>query len=300
MVMEYVESKNLAEVLSNPFNLPMHEALKLIQQISLALEYAHENGIIHRDLRPGNIFLDKQGNAQVEDLGLAKDLNEDQSMTNTMSSMGTPYYISPEQAISSKNVDHRADIYSLGCTFFRIFCGTVPFKGRNSFDSVNKHLNEPVPDPKKSNLEMPNELSNMIQKIMQKEVESRYQSMSEISQEISPLQNNLSESKLNAIANQVKEQTANFGLKIVVALLAVVATILIIANFKKSEDSVNNEKNSNSLAPAVVFKTTQAAKAGGQFFISGKHYETLLTQDDNLIGIHLNSSALLKRCSRNL
>ena len=130
--MEFIKGKNMDELLQTPFPLPLGNALLLIGQVCGALKYAHENKIVHRDIKPANIFIDEQGNAKVGDLGLAKDLDEDQGMTNTMQAMGTPYYISPEQAVNAKEVDHRSDIYSLGCTFYRLFCGSVPFKGKSS------------------------------------------------------------------------------------------------------------------------------------------------------------------------
>ena len=138
LVMEYVEGMNLERVVSEQGPLPVPRGLDYLIQAARGLEAAHEMGIIHRDIKPGNLMLDRGGTVRVLDLGLARIVDASNPFSKTITGrltqsntyMGTIDYMAPEQAEDSHSVDHRADIYSLGCTLFFLLTGRVPFVAR--------------------------------------------------------------------------------------------------------------------------------------------------------------------------
>ena len=191
MVMEYVEGESLRDKLKREKRLEIGVALDICKQVFQALVAGHEVGILHRDIKPDNIFL-KAGKspgdpvvAKLGDFGIAKlrtGADADQSQTgNTMTGMvlGTPHYMSPEQAKDAKHVDARADIYSVGCMLYRMLCGDVPYQGASILDIVYKHINEPIPEPQSERDDLPDDLSITIRKMMAKDPDERFGSASE-------------------------------------------------------------------------------------------------------------------------
>ena len=128
LLMEYVDGVNLRQALAEG-SLPAHQALPLVVEICTALQYAHEEGVVHRDVKPENILLDRKGRVKIADFGLAKLLGLTQSpdgLTMSRQVMGTPNYMAPEQQATPLEVDHRADIYSLGVVFYELLTGELP------------------------------------------------------------------------------------------------------------------------------------------------------------------------------
>lgn len=302
MSMEFIKGRDLAEILQSPFNLSLKDALKLTCQVCDALAYAHKNNIVHRDIKPANIFVDEEGNAKVGDLGLAKDLEEDQSMTQSMQAMGTPYYISPEQATSAKDVDHRSDIYSLGCTFYRLFCGKVPFKGNSSFETVHKHISEPVPDPKKENPEIPDPVAEVIIKMMAKKPEERFQSLNEVSKILRELLDDLSDSQIGFApkkkpepeenkpeeSSEVKPQPASSNkiLYGVIAGLIVVLLVIVLGKQKQSEERP---------AQLTVIQQAKSNLDKGNYVVAKSLYKEYFKNNLDMIDAHLDYTILLKQ-----
>ena len=180
--MEYVEGKTLAAHLkaSGPMEWP--EALPLIKQLLSALQYAHERGVIHRDLKPRNIMLTEEGAVKVMDFGLAKMLEQGSGETTvTAARAGTLCYMSPEQARGLKNVDQRSDLFSLGLTLYEVLAGRLPFKKDESDFSILKAIVEKkFPSPHTFNPALPRRLSKILMKALEKNPEKRYQSAAEM------------------------------------------------------------------------------------------------------------------------
>lgn len=186
IVMEFVEGVTLKKKIIEIKQFPLKDAVKIIYQICDALEYAHKNKIIHRDIKPNNIMLTKENTVKILDFGLAKILEDVMSLQTR--SMGTPFYVSPEQIIGDQKVlpiDHRVDIYSLGVTMFELITGTLPFtKGDISYH----HIHTPPPPPS-SVMQgiLPSEVDRIILKCLAKEPDKRYSSAMEIAKDLNNL-----------------------------------------------------------------------------------------------------------------
>jgi serine/threonine-protein kinase len=180
--MEYIDGPTVGELLKRGGALDERRALNIVTQIARALNHAFNHGIIHRDIKPDNIMLTREGVAKLCDLGLAKLPTQegDASGTKPGASMGTPYYIAPEQARGEHDVDTRADIYSLGASFYHMVAGDVPFPGQSAADVISKHLTEPVTPPRHRNPMISPAVEHVILKMMQKAREDRYQTPAEV------------------------------------------------------------------------------------------------------------------------
>jgi eukaryotic-like serine/threonine-protein kinase len=180
--MEYIDGPTVGELLKRGGALDEKRALNIVTQIAKALHHAFGHGIIHRDIKPDNIMLTREGVAKLCDLGLAKLPTQDGDASGTRpgASMGTPYYIAPEQARGEQSVDTRADIYSLGSSFYHMSTGEVPFPGQSAADVISKHLTEPVTPPRVKNPLISGAVDWVVVKMMQKAREDRYQTPSEL------------------------------------------------------------------------------------------------------------------------
>lgn len=172
--MEYVKGENLADRIKRSGRLPIQTAVHMIDQVARALEKAHSLGIIHRDVKPENILLSAEGDVKLADLGLAKILNEDASMTITGTGLGSPHYMAPEQAEDSGKVDHRADIYALGITLLNMVTGKRPFTGNSPMGIVMAHANKPLPTGRELGTDLPPELETVIHRMCAKKPDDRY------------------------------------------------------------------------------------------------------------------------------
>lgn len=181
IVMEYVEGYDLARLLKNNQVFTQAEVVRHGLKAAEALAYAHQHNIIHRDIKPENLILTSNGEIKVADLGLAKQLDDpDASVTMAGTVVGTPYYVSPEQIRGDKDIDARADIYSLGVTLFHLITRRPPFEGESSADIMSKHLTEASPTASDFNSNVSPEFSRVLLKMMAKEVKDRFQSMEEV------------------------------------------------------------------------------------------------------------------------
>lgn len=190
-VMEYVDGQDLSKLLGENEYLPEKQALKIIRQVALALRHAHRKNFIHRDVKPENIMIDQKGVVKLGDLGLAKNLQEeDHALTMTGLPIGSPKYISPEQAKGIKEVDLRSDIYSLGATLYRMLVGNPPFEAENAAMIMAKHMNDAVTPPRKLNTEVSEATNRLVLKMMSKLPQNRHASIDEVLQEMDAILKN--------------------------------------------------------------------------------------------------------------
>lgn len=171
LVMEYVEGTNLHEMLQCVGRIQPLQAVQIMLQITEALIAAEKLRIVHRDIKPGNILISKDGTAKLADLGLAIRTND---ATGTVPLAGTAHYMAPEQGMNTGKIDHRADIYALGVTFYQAVTGHLPFEGETTIDVMLKHLQDRVVPPHHVNPSVPPPVSRVILKMMEKKPEDRY------------------------------------------------------------------------------------------------------------------------------
>lgn len=176
-VMEFVDGKTVYDELAEKGKYKEAEALDIIIQIARALDHAHARGFIHRDVKPKNIMITKEGVAKLADMGLAREASDIAAAAAEKGrAYGTPYYISPEQIRGVSDVDFRADIYSLGATFYHMVTGRVPFEGHTPAEIMHKHLREPLVPPDHINTELSSGLGEVIERAMAKDRRHRYAS----------------------------------------------------------------------------------------------------------------------------
>lgn len=182
IVMRYLDGGTLKDVMDQGL-LPHDEVAHLMGQVCAALDYAHRQGITHRDVKPSNILIDRDGNAFVTDFGIARLSAGDgkNRITGTGMIVGTPDYMSPEQAQGSDDVDHHADIYALGVMLFEMLTGELPFQADSPLQVLLMHVNEPAPSILGKRLHLPSELDAVIQRAMAKDRENRFHSATEMS-----------------------------------------------------------------------------------------------------------------------
>ncbi len=173
LAMEFVDGPSLGQRLKSG-RFSETEAVRIARQVCHALALAHAEGLVHRDIKPDNIMLTSRGDVKLVDLGIAKRLDEDQSLTQTGHSMGTPHYISPEQIRGQKDIDARADIYSLGATLYHLVTGHTPYQGASGAVVMSMHLVEPLPDPRRFEPALSEGFCSVLRKMMAKNREERY------------------------------------------------------------------------------------------------------------------------------
>jgi serine/threonine-protein kinase len=180
-VMEYVEGKTLYEDLSAGKVFGEQEALDIIIQVAEALRHAHSIGLIHRDVKPKNIMINKDGIVKLADMGLARETTDiEAAKTERGKAYGTPYYISPEQIRGEMDIDGRADIYGLGATFYHLVTGRVPYMADDPVEVMRKHLRDELVPPDHINTSLSSGISEVIEVMMAKNKQDRYSSVEEL------------------------------------------------------------------------------------------------------------------------
>jgi CheY-like chemotaxis protein len=183
LVMEFVDGRDLASEVAARGPLPVADAIDRVVQAARGLEYAHQRGIVHRDVKPGNILRDRDGVVKVADLGLARlnlpDGAAETALTQAGAVFGTAEYMPPEQAVDAGLVDRRADVYSLGCTLFFLLTGRAPYQAGSLMAMLLKHRDEPIPALAAARADVPPALEAVFRKMVAKNPADRYQTMAE-------------------------------------------------------------------------------------------------------------------------
>ncbi|MGY1751004.1 Stk1 family PASTA domain-containing Ser/Thr kinase [Modestobacter sp. SYSU DS0511] len=196
IVMEYVEGETLRDVVRHERRLSPERAMSLTADICAALDFSHRNGIVHRDVKPGNVMITPQGTVKVMDFGIARAVSDSAAtMTSTAAVIGTAQYLSPEQA-RGEGVDARSDVYSAGCLLYELVTGSPPFTGDSPVAVAYQHVREDPRTPSSINPEIPPELDAILLKAMSKNPANRYQSAAEMRADL-----------LRAVAGQRVEAT---------------------------------------------------------------------------------------------
>jgi len=249
--MEYVAGEDLKRFIHRAGHLNEAKALDLAKQILEGLVEAHRLGVIHRDLKPQNIMIDRDGNAKIMDFGIARSLHT-KGVTGTGVIIGTPEYMAPEQAVA-RDVDHRADIYALGAILFEMVTGRVPFEGETPLSIVLKHRSEPPIDPQTLNTQLSEGMSRVILKCLEKSRDRRFQSADEVLGALAAVEKGLPATRQVTVKGKpltTREITVKFSLKKALVPGLIVAGVVIMALFNlinKTADRVTPAKSRQSI-----------------------------------------------------
>lgn len=187
LAFEYLDGISLGERLEREGNVPEKTAWLIAREVAKGLGFAAAKGVLHRDIKPENIFCTHDGRVKIIDMGLGKSMTEDVQLTAAGTTVGTPFYISPEQARGTKDLDARADIYSLGCTVFHMLTGSIPFIAAALTDIMVMHTEAPRPDPRSFLPEISPGSAELVMRMMAIKPEQRPQSAIELAIEIDAL-----------------------------------------------------------------------------------------------------------------
>ncbi|MEM9489245.1 MAG: protein kinase, partial [Myxococcota bacterium] len=182
IVMEFLQGEDLSKRLRRVGRLPVNKALLIARQVAQALGAAHDKGVIHRDLKPDNLFLvrptgvEKDERIKILDFGVAKLLDQERATNKTQTGtvIGTPPYMSPEQCKGNARVDHRADLYALGCILFRMMCGRTPFVSNGYGEMLAAHIHETPPSPRSIEPSIPPVFDSIILRLLAKDPDERF------------------------------------------------------------------------------------------------------------------------------
>ncbi len=178
IVMSFIEGQTLSQLVKTQKNLPLDMIINLFEGILLGLDAAHAKGIIHRDIKPSNILINVAMQPKIVDFGIAKKVDKEKGSTKTTELAGTSYFIAPEQALG-RELDTRADLYSVGASLYYVLTGHFPYNGKNTIDIIQKHINDPVPNPANLRPGIPAWLVGAVRKLMAKRPEDRFQTAKE-------------------------------------------------------------------------------------------------------------------------
>ena len=179
IVMPFVESGSLADLLQDDEPMSLAQIDRIIAQVGDALDYAHSQGVVHRDVKPSNILVDQRGNCMLTDFGIARIVEGTAAFTRTGGMIGTPAYMSPEQILGG-TVDGRGDIYSLGIVLYEMATGRPPFRAETPPAILVKHLHDPLPSPREFNPSLPEGVERVILKALAKDPDDRFQTANEM------------------------------------------------------------------------------------------------------------------------
>lgn len=304
LVMEYVKGKNLSDILRQK-NLTVSEYIEIIKQIAKALSSAHEHGIVHRDVKPSNIFVNERGEVKVLDFGLAKLLDADSYNNRSFSSatsdmftqtregvfMGTPSYSSPEQLLGS-SIDRRSDIFSLGAVLYECLSGQQAFGGKNFADICAQVIKEdPVP-PSKLNVSIAPEFDGVALKALSKKVENRYQTIDELIRDLETAQIDSLTYEFTANPETLPAQTRNpiavslsslngvfkNSFVIYAALFAVLTIAAVVFVAQGAFQRFFPAQHSAEAIP--VFNEGVEALRNGNYYKARKLFETAIENND--------------------
>jgi serine/threonine-protein kinase len=259
IVFEYIDGENLKEHVVRKGRLPIQEALEIAVEVARGLAFAHQNGIIHRDVKPQNVLLNGDGQAKVTDFGIARTLDVD-GMTQTGTVLGTSNYIAPEQA-SGRRVDAHSDVYALGAVLYELLAGEVPFPGESFVAVALKHVHEPPPNLLDVRKDVPARVAAAVDRALEKDPEQRFPTMTDFAAELeaclAELDDGTGESATMVIPVRRRRQHKQVSrVPIGVGVLALLAIGAIIAGFLALGGTTGSDNSAAASSKVALTGTT--------------------------------------------
>jgi predicted Ser/Thr protein kinase len=284
IVFEYIDGENLKALIQRRGPAPVSTALELAMQIARGLSFAHQQGLVHRDVKPQNILLNGDGQAKVTDFGIARSLDVQHGMTQTGTVLGTSDYIAPEQA-QGQRVDEHTDVYSLGVVLYEMLTNEVPFPGENFVAVAMRHINEEPPSIRDKRPDVSPRLEAAVQRAMAKRPEDRFHTMADFSRE---LEADLAEAQgetvvAPALPRQKLRRQRRGGANpwpIILALVTVIAIGGVIAYLLASRNNGNPASSSGGGGGGGV-PTLKAAGAYDPYGTGGENDAAAYRATDN-------------------
>ncbi|MFH1436583.1 MAG: serine/threonine-protein kinase [Pseudomonadota bacterium] len=283
LVMDFLEGESLATVLKRVDRVPVGAALSIIRQVLAGLKAAHEMGVVHRDVKPGNIFIAKKKSGKrvvkLVDFGISKMVSADKKdlgLTTTGTLLGTAFYLSPEQIMETKGVDHRTDLYAAGAVIYKVITGKAPFMGENFGEIAVKIVNDPLVDPRDLVEGLSAPVAKIIKKALEKDARARYESVDEMIKGIDAVYDAFQEDTIDSIYSPNIEQLIlkpierkrfrpgrKFKIAVVAASLVVVAAAASLLAFRHSNVAGENEAGSLKAGGGKAEKTAAGQSQKG-------------------------------------
>lgn len=253
-IMDLVEGDTLADILKKRGRLTVAQTLKIFIQVGFALSYAHSNGIVHRDIKPSNIIITTASSGKTEDslvklvdFGIAKLTGQDgfnqQTLTRTGEIFGSPLYMSPEQCLGI-GVDHRTDLYSLGCVMFEVLTGAPPLVGDNALSTMMKHQSEVPLSLKEASLgiEFPKKIEQVVERLLAKDLQSRYQSAQLLTADLIGL--DTAQILTNALtplpAPVTKSKSSTYNKQVLLLIASALYLVGVVLGYASDHNSLTN------------------------------------------------------------
>ena len=310
ITMEYIPGENLKNVIRMSGQLSTGNVIKTITQVCEGLAEAHRLGVLHRDLKPGNIMIDKEGNARIMDFGLARAFRT-RKITGTGVAMGTPEYMSPEQ-IEGKELDQRSDIYSLGIVLYEMATGRVPFDGETPYVVGMKHKHEAPENPRALNPQLPENISRLIMRCLEKEKEKRPEGVEEVLTDLKKIEEELPESqKIELIKKGITGRLSTRLRPVLVPGILLLAALLIIAGYFIYDRFLKPVKPEEGVAQALAPVATSivvlpfddlSPDRDNSYFSDGLTEEIItdLSRIQNVRTITRRSASILKSTNKDI
>ena len=282
MVMEFIDGRSLKQLLKDLRDqgelVPLQKAIGIVDDIASALAYAHEQGVVHRDVKPANVMIDKTERIVLTDFGLARIVSGPQ-FTTTGAIVGTPAYMPPEQGLGQAG-DARSDIYSLGAMLYQLVTGKFPFNGESPLAIVFKHINAPLPAPRSINPDIPGPLETIILKTMEKDPNQRFQKAKDLQIALNELAVGYPKvSDSQPVATYFAESTENLVLS-----FHIIETGQIITVENKNEITVG--RLDGAIRPDIDLNPFDALKKG----VSRLHSEIRVSDENEITLYDLGST----------
>jgi serine/threonine protein kinase/tetratricopeptide (TPR) repeat protein len=282
--MEYVPGEDLKTTIKRMGPLTIGKAIHVARQVCEGLTEAHRIGVIHRDLKPRNIMVDREGNARIMDFGIAAS-HEVKEISDSRIMLGTPHYMSPEQ-VSGKPTDRRSDIYSLGIIMFEMVTGQVPFDGDTTISIALKHRSEQPPNPVEINYRIPDEFSQLILKCLEKDKEKRYQSADEVLFDLRKIEDEIPTTERILIRERTRTKRLRSRVKpLGLAAIAFGVVFIIIAGYFLLNKDQKEEITSTMSSEAINWSNSIAilpfkdlSPDGDQEYLSESMMASLITK----------------------